>query len=137
MLRSPLTFPGPAYASPPYRPSTPRVYSPDVQEVLTLVEHCRDFGFSIEETRALVSLSTSDDRDCVEARKIAQVHLNTVRAKLAELQNLERSLSKFVQACTDSAPAAPPRGARSSRTSAWKIPSWRRRRAAAARLPVA
>ncbi|MES2936871.1 MAG: helix-turn-helix domain-containing protein [Pseudomonadota bacterium] len=83
------------------RPSGHRVYSPDVQEVLTLVKHCRDFGFSIDETRALVSLSSSEDRDCVEAREIAQVHLDAVRTKLAELQNLERSLAKFVQACTD------------------------------------
>ncbi|WP_291026684.1 helix-turn-helix domain-containing protein [Hydrogenophaga sp.] len=89
------------------RPSGHRVYSPEVQEVLTLVKHCRDFGFSIEETRALVSLSTSDDRDCVEAREIAQVHLNAVRAKLTELQNLERSLSKFVQACTDQCVGGP------------------------------
>lgn len=89
------------------RPSGHRVYSPDVQEVLTLVKRCRDFGFSIEETRALVSLSTSSDRDCVEAREIAQVHLDTVRAKLAELQNLERSLSKFVNACTDQCVGGP------------------------------
>lgn len=89
------------------RPSGHRVYSPEVQEVLTLVKHCRDFGFSIEETRAMVSLSTSNDRDCAETREIAQTHLNTVRFKLAELQNLERSLSKFVQACTDQCVGGP------------------------------
>lgn len=83
------------------RPSGHRVYSEEVQEVLTLIRHCRDFGFSIDETKALVSLSTSEERDCVEARDIAQVHLTAIRSKLAELQNLERSLSKFVRACGD------------------------------------
>ncbi|MES2609678.1 MAG: helix-turn-helix domain-containing protein [Pseudomonadota bacterium] len=83
------------------RPSGHRAYDARVQEVLTLIRHCRDFGFSIEETRALVLLSTSDERDCVEARDIAQVHLSAVQVKLAELKNLERSLSKFVQACSD------------------------------------
>lgn len=83
------------------RPSGHRVYTEAVQEVLTLIRHCRDFGFSIEETRALVLLSSSDESDCVEARDIAQVHLTAVRAKLKELQNLERSLSKFVRACSD------------------------------------
>jgi DNA-binding transcriptional MerR regulator len=83
------------------RPSGHRIYGERVQEVLTLIRHCRDFGFSIEETKALVSLSTSQQSDCVQARDIAQVHLTAVRGKLAELQNLERSLSKFVQACTD------------------------------------
>lgn len=71
------------------------------------MKHCRDFGFSIEETRALVSLSTRNDRDCVEAREIAQAHLNTVREKLAELPNLERGLSKFVQSCTDQCAGGP------------------------------
>lgn len=89
------------------RASGHRVYSPKVQAVLTLVKHCRDFGFSIEETRALVSLSTSNDRDCVEAREIAEVHLDTVRAKLDELQNLERSLSEFLRACTNQCVGGP------------------------------
>ena len=83
------------------RPSGHRVYDEKVQEVLTLIRQCRDFGFSIEETRALVALSTSDESDCAEARDIAQVHLDAVRTKLNELQNLERSLAKFVKACSD------------------------------------
>lgn len=89
------------------RPSGHRVYDEKVQEVLTLIRHCRDFGFSIEETRALVSLSTSEDSDCVEARDIAQLHLDTVRSKLKELQNLERSLAKFVRACSDQCVGGP------------------------------
>ena len=83
------------------RPSGHRVYTEEVQEVLTLIRHCRDFGFSIEETRALVLLSSNEDSDCVEARDIAQVHLTAVRTKLKKLQNLERSLGKFVRACSD------------------------------------
>lgn len=82
------------------RPSGRRMYDEKVQEVLTLIRHCRDFGFSIEETRALVSLSTNDEKDCVEARDIAQVHLTAVQTKLKQLQELERSLAKFVQACS-------------------------------------
>ena len=89
------------------RPSGHRVYDEKVQEVLTLIRHCRDFGFSIEETRALVTLSTSDESDCVEARDIAQLHLDAVRSKLKELQNLERSLAKFVQACSDECVGGP------------------------------
>lgn len=82
------------------RPSGHRIYQEPVQHVLTLIRHCRDFGFSIESTKALVVLSTSDTSDCVEARDIAQVHLSAIQAKLAELRNMERSLSKFVQACS-------------------------------------
>ena len=89
------------------RPSGHRVYSDQSQELLTLIRHCRDFGFSVEDTRALVSLASSEERDCVEARAIAQVHLDTVRAKLAELQALERGLSRFVSACTEQCAGGP------------------------------
>jgi MerR family copper efflux transcriptional regulator len=78
------------------RPSGHRVYDGVVQDVLTLVRHCRDFGFSIEETRALVSLSTSRERDCDETLAVAKGHLEAVRGKLAELKALESSLAKFV-----------------------------------------
>ncbi|MDP2819617.1 MAG: helix-turn-helix domain-containing protein [Polaromonas sp.] len=89
------------------RPSGHRVYGPEVQDVLTLVRHCRDFGFSIDETRALVSLSSNESRDCVETREIAQTHLTAIRNKLTELQKLERNLTKFVQACTDQCVGGP------------------------------
>ena len=83
------------------KPSGHRVYPNEVQEVLTLIRHCRDFGFSIDDTRALVGLSSSDEKSCVEARDIAQVHLDAVCAKLAELQALQTSLAKFVKSCGD------------------------------------
>ena len=89
------------------RPSGHRVYGAEAQELLTLIRHCRDFGFSVENTKALVSLTSQDDKDCVEAREIAQVHLDAVRTKLAELRALESSLSKFVTACTDQCAGGP------------------------------
>jgi DNA-binding transcriptional MerR regulator len=78
-----------------------RVYGAEAQEVLKLIRHCRDFGFSIDDTRALVSLAASDDSNCAQAREIAQIHLDAVRAKLAELQVLQVSLTKFVKACEE------------------------------------
>ena len=66
---------------------------------LTFIRQCRDFGFPIEQVRALVSLMTDPERSCLEARDVAQRHLETVRAKLLELKALERSLSGFVQTC--------------------------------------
>lgn len=82
------------------RESGHRVYPESVQDVLILIRHCRDLGFSIDETRELIALSTSAERDCVEARSIAQAHLTAVRAKMAELRRLERSLALYVHACS-------------------------------------
>jgi MerR family copper efflux transcriptional regulator len=89
------------------RASGHRVYGAEIEGVLTLVRQCRDFGFSVDETRELVSLSTSQDRDCVEARAIAQLRLDAVRAKRVELQQLERSLSAFVEACSQTCAGGP------------------------------
>ena len=60
--------------------------SESAEELLTFIRRCRGFGFSLEDTKALVSPASAGDRDCVEARDIAQVHLHTVRERLAELQ---------------------------------------------------
>lgn len=92
------------------RPSGHRVYDSQVQELLTLVRRCRDFGFSIEETRGLVSLAATSGADCTAARDMAQAHLEAVRAKLKEMQALERTLAGFVRACNDECLGGPAPG---------------------------
>jgi DNA-binding transcriptional MerR regulator len=89
------------------RPSGHRVYSEKEHGALALIKRCREFGFSIEETRALVALADEAGKDCVEARDIAQAHLDAVRVKLAELAALEQSLAKFVNACTEQCAGGP------------------------------
>ena len=81
------------------RSSGHRVYDARAVQLLAFIRRCRDFGFTIEQTRALVSLSHAEERDCVEARDIAQEQLKAVRARMLELLDLERSLAKFVSAC--------------------------------------
>lgn len=89
------------------RPSGHRAYPHEVQAVLTLVRHCRDLGFSLEQTRALVALSSSQERDCNDARAIAQEHLDAVRAKLSQLRELELSLAAFVNDCSTQCAGGP------------------------------
>ena len=66
---------------------------------LTFIRRCRDFGFPIEQVRALVALAEAPARDCVEARDLAQANLDAVRGKLRELRALEKSLRAFVTNC--------------------------------------
>lgn len=66
---------------------------------LTFIRRCRDFGFSVEQVRALVELIEDSNRSCTDARDIALAHLDAVRAKLAELRALERDMATFVQRC--------------------------------------
>jgi DNA-binding transcriptional MerR regulator len=66
---------------------------------LTFVRRCRDFGFSIEQVRALAALVQDRERSCLEARDLAQSHLEAIRAKLDELKALERTVARFVKSC--------------------------------------
>ncbi len=89
------------------RDSGHRVYDASAVDLLTFVRHCRDFGFPIEQVRELVSLAASEQRDCFETLDIAQAHLKTVRAKLAELSALERSLARFAKSCSEMCAGGP------------------------------
>ncbi|GAB3554628.1 helix-turn-helix domain-containing protein [Noviherbaspirillum agri] len=68
---------------------------------LTFIKRCRDFGFPIEQVRELVKLFEDGDRSCIEVRDLAQVHLDTVRAKLEEMRQLEAGLASFVESCDE------------------------------------
>jgi len=89
------------------RASGHRSYDARSQELLTFIRRCRDFGFPVEQVRELVALSQSAERDCFETLEIAQQHLRAVRSKLAELRELERSLSRFARACSESCAGGP------------------------------
>lgn len=76
-----------------------RTYAESDTKLLTFIRRCRDFGFPVDQVRDLVSLSTSRDRNCFEARDLASGHLLCVREKIAEMKELERSLEAFVERC--------------------------------------
>jgi DNA-binding transcriptional MerR regulator len=84
---------------PARKPSGHRAYSAEDEHRLTFIRRCRAFGFSIEEVKTLSALTRSADRSCFEARDLAQDHLTALRATLAELRALEKSLQKFVRDC--------------------------------------
>jgi DNA-binding transcriptional MerR regulator len=84
-----------------------RVYSAADVKSLTFIRRCREFGFSIEQVRSLVALVQDPASSCEDARDLAQEHLITVRAKLAELKALERSIAGFVATCDASCSGGP------------------------------
>jgi DNA-binding transcriptional MerR regulator len=76
-----------------------RSYGEEDVRRLTFIRSCRDFGFSIEQVRSLAALVQDRERSCLEARDLAQRHLEAVHAKLDELKALERTIARFVQSC--------------------------------------
>lgn len=58
----------------------------------------------------MTALYQDGERDCVEVRNLAQVHLDGVRRKLAEMRQLEKSLEAFVSSCDETCNGGPTRG---------------------------
>ena len=81
------------------RPGGHRVYGTVDLKRLSFIRRCRDFGFTVAETRELLAVS-SPGTPCADAREIAAARLRTVRSRLIELQALEASLAGFVQNCS-------------------------------------
>jgi DNA-binding transcriptional MerR regulator len=84
-----------------------RVYGDADVKQLTFIRRCRDFGFSIDQVRSLVALVQDPQSSCMHARDMAQEHLAAVRAKLAELKALERSIAGFIASCEASCVGGP------------------------------
>lgn len=79
--------------------SDQRRYTSNDIAALTFVRRCRDFGFTIEQTRDLVALSNSTTRGCSHSRDLAADRMAEIRAKVSELKALEKSLKSLVQKC--------------------------------------
>ena len=84
-----------------------RYYSRRDLTRLGFIKRCRDFGFPIEQVRVLAQLFDDGDRACREVRDQAQQHLDAVRAKLADMRQLEASLELMVGSCDATCSAGP------------------------------
>ncbi|NMM42897.1 Cu(I)-responsive transcriptional regulator [Rhodospirillaceae bacterium KN72] len=85
-----------------------RDFSTDDVGMLHFLKRSRDLGFSIDDCRLLLSLYTDEHRTSAEVKSIAAKHLDEIRAKIAELESMHRTLSHLVHCCDgDSRPSCP------------------------------
>src|SRR5258708_13868191 len=73
-----------------------RYYSSQDLKRLRFIRRAQQIGFSLEDIRALLELSSSD---CKHVGKLAAEKLNLVHAKLRQLRRIESILSKTVEQC--------------------------------------
>ncbi|PKP83789.1 MAG: Cu(I)-responsive transcriptional regulator [Alphaproteobacteria bacterium HGW-Alphaproteobacteria-2] len=75
---------------------------------LAFLARARGLGFSIEECRGLLALWQDRGRASADVKRIAEVHLARIEAKIAELRSLHDTLSGLVSACAgDARPDCP------------------------------
>ena len=84
---------------PPRTQSGRRVYGGDHVRALALVRRSRELGFTPAEVRAILSLGGLGQTPCDEVREIAAHHLEGVRAKMADLAQLESLLATAIERC--------------------------------------
>lgn len=76
-----------------------RFYQAKDLQRLAFIRRCRDLDFPIEQIKLLMPLLDDKDRQCNELRDLAQEQLLRVRHRLADLIQLEQTLSEFVSSC--------------------------------------
>lgn len=76
-----------------------RQYSATELNKLIFARRARAFGFSIEETRELLSLYEDRNRSSADVKSIATGRLDDIQNKMSELQALHDELAHLVQAC--------------------------------------
>jgi Cu(I)-responsive transcriptional regulator len=75
---------------------------------LGFLARARGLGFSIEECRALLALWEDRARASAEVKRIARVHMDDIARKIAELEEMQATLTDLVQACAgDDRPDCP------------------------------
>ena len=95
--------------APPRTASGRRVYGPAETRSLAFIRRSREHGFTLEEIRVLLALSSDDGKNtCAEVRQLAASHLADVRAKISDLRAMARVLADAVRRCdAGEAPGCP------------------------------
>jgi MerR family mercuric resistance operon transcriptional regulator len=73
-----------------------RSYNKDDLRRLHFIRRAQHLGFSLDDIRTLLQLSSSD---CQQVQKLATEKLKLVRGKLTQLRKIESALSRTIQQC--------------------------------------
>jgi MerR family mercuric resistance operon transcriptional regulator len=76
-----------------------RIFSTDDVAVLIFVKRCRDLGFPLSTIKVMLGLRDTTNHQCEEVQAIAERHIQNVRKKISDLQQLERAMVKLVSEC--------------------------------------
>ncbi len=87
-------------ASPHRTAGNYRAYDEAALGRLRFIRRCRDLGFTLEQIRDLLDLSSEVERPCAEVDGIASTHLAEVERKISDLQALAKRLRRISSSCS-------------------------------------
>lgn len=82
-----------------------RVYPTELIDRIQFIKRAQELGFSLDEISMFLRLADGTDRKSI--RKIASNRLDEIRAKIKDLQKMEKVLAELVQECEATGQAAP------------------------------
>ncbi|WJN60266.1 MerR family DNA-binding protein [Pseudomonas sp. SO81] len=62
---------------------------------LRFIRRGRELGFSLEEIRSLLDLAAHPESPCASADQMVSEHLDTIAARIRDLQNMQAELNKL------------------------------------------
>jgi MerR family transcriptional regulator, mercuric resistance operon regulatory protein len=82
-----------------------RRYGPQDVARLRFIRRARQLGFALDDVRQLLRLAATDAEDvCAETRGLAMANVAEIRAKIADLQAMERVLAEAIRECETGEP---------------------------------
>src|SRR6266849_739225 len=76
-----------------------RTYSLEHRRRLHFIRRCRDLGFTLDQVRDLLRLSSEKTQACAEVDRIAEQHRRTGEEKLTALTRLASELRRLSACC--------------------------------------
>ncbi|NNE06705.1 MAG: helix-turn-helix domain-containing protein [Xanthomonadales bacterium] len=88
---------------PPRSQGGHRVYGPSHVKRLAFIRRCRELGFNLGEIRGLLKLVDGGTLTCGEVLARTNEHIADIQAKIRDLEEMERSLTRMASQCSGKA----------------------------------
>jgi DNA-binding transcriptional MerR regulator len=85
--------------APPRTAGNYRAYKLEHLRRLQFIRRCRDLGFTLDQVRELLRLSTCAGQKCSEVDRITANHLKEIEQKVADLRRLAAELRRINDRC--------------------------------------
>ena len=76
-----------------------RLYNSQQLQQLGFIKQARTLGFSIAQISSLLGLWRDPNRSSKEVKQLAQLHLDEIKQKVAELQQMQKVLQQLADSC--------------------------------------
>jgi MerR family transcriptional regulator, mercuric resistance operon regulatory protein len=94
--------------SPPRSAGGHRLYANEHTQRLVFIRRSRQLGFSLDQVRELLGLSSGRRMTCARVKDITEQHIADIRQRVEDLKRLERVLNAMVSRCRgDETPDCP------------------------------